>query len=273
MAFFNLPLLREFRDRFQDNENAVEVLQRQMRNAAAEIAVSRWPDRLNELLKLLKPRKVIGREKVRLGARADGGYVLLDDLSAVPLAYSLGIEKEVTWDLEIVRRGVPVRQYDFSIKCEPVAHPLIKFFRLRVEDIKDLQMPETKGQLLKIDIEGSEWSFFDSASTVELERFDQIVGEFHDFDLYHDSEWWARTLRVLKKLETTHQLIHVHGNNCYKECIFWTGKMDLPFCLELTYVLRSKYKFEETTEPLPGPYDYPNYADKKDFDLNALTRN
>ena len=57
-----------------------------------------------------------------------------------------------------------------------------------------------------MDIEGSEFNWIDSMTETELDNFSQIVLEVHwPFDIYR--------MNMLKKLNKTHYIIHIHGNN------------------------------------------------------------
>ena len=57
-----------------------------------------------------------------------------------------------------------------------------------------------------MDIEGSEFNWIDSMTELELEKFSQIVLEVHwPFDIYR--------MNMLKKLNKSHYIIHIHGNN------------------------------------------------------------
>jgi hypothetical protein len=65
--------------------------------------------------------------KVRVGCDRDGGYVMLDDFRNVNSCYSVGIGPEVSWDLDMARRGLPVFQYDHTVKEPPVKHDKLIF--------------------------------------------------------------------------------------------------------------------------------------------------
>ena len=80
---------------------------------------------------LLTPMNVLGKEKVRLGAKYDGGYITIDPEIKKEndgIAYSFGISTYDPWSLEMVKRGYNVYQYDGFIKNGPYIHPMIYFF-------------------------------------------------------------------------------------------------------------------------------------------------
>ena len=85
-----------------------------------------------ELARMLKPHAPLGKHKRRFGGRNDGGYVLIDDFSGIDHALSFGIDHNVSWDLDLARRGIPVTQYDHTIDRSPSEHPRIAFVRKKI---------------------------------------------------------------------------------------------------------------------------------------------
>ena len=263
-----LPFIREIAGKFARTDNRQYEVERDLRLLSAEMYFPRKAAQLRSLFVLLKPRKVIGINKIHVGAERDGGYVMLDDFASVSGAYSLGIADDVSWDLEMAKRNIKVEQFDYSITKSPLAHPLFTFSQKKISKVSDiLRGPETQ-RILKLDIEGSEWSFFETASPEELRSFTQIVGEFHYFSFYYKPEWQLLALRALQNLSKTHQLIHIHGNNGGHA--FWADNILIPDLIELTFVLRSEYRFEDTDETFPGALDFPNDPGKDDYQLGPL---
>ena len=66
------------------------------------------PDRQLCLYHLLVPKKVIGKERILIGRRMDGSYVILDDFKNVRVAYSFGIRREIQFDKNLADRGIDV---------------------------------------------------------------------------------------------------------------------------------------------------------------------
>jgi hypothetical protein len=137
-----------------------------------------------------------------------------------------------------------------------------------VTRLDDILVSREPRQILKIDIEGSEWEFFANAGPVELAVFHQIVGEFHDFNRFFDPAWQRIACRALQRINETHQLIHLHGNN--STGYFLVDDVRVPALMELTFVLRSAYRFEATDETFPGPLDSPNTSRLEDIPLAPL---
>ena len=178
---------------------------------------------LNEFI---NPKKVVGKHKIRIGNKGDGGYVLLDDFDNITIAYSLGISNEVSFDKELADRNIDIFMYDHTIKNLPYKNPKFHWKKIRLtgrttikkenmksldELISDNGHSHEQNMILKFDIESSEWELFKSLSSNNLKQFKYIVGEFH----FTDSEN-INYYKILKKIQNTHQVFHLHCNNCGK---------------------------------------------------------
>jgi hypothetical protein len=238
--------------------------------------------RITELLALLKPHDVTAHHKVRLGGDHDCGYVMLDDFEAVETALSLGIGGDATWDMALAERGVRVLQFDDTIENSPSSHERCTFFRKRIvpseeadagtttiAGVLDEHVPPNDDHLiLKMDIESSEWDVFDALTGDVVDRFRQIVCEFHDFHRIIEADWRDRALRVLAKLRETHAVVHVHGNN-FRPTIS-IGDMPIPDVIELTFVRCGSYSVTPALADFPGPLDSPNDSSRLDYYLGSF---
>jgi hypothetical protein len=258
--FFPQHDIRVLRNELGKQREQIYVLRRQVEYITSYLPG--YGDKVRELFVHLQPMKANEAGKVRIGAPIDGGYVMIDDFKGVAQAYSLGIGREASWDMDMAKRGIRVEQFDPTVTHAPERHALLHFQQRAVERISELCGNDGQRRILKIDIEGYEWEMFDAASEAELQQFDQIVGEFHRFDRFQDKNYFDRLERVFAKLNRTHQLIHIHGNNYSAD--FWTGKTYLAVDIELTFASRSRYTFSETKETFPGALDAPCDASKFD---------
>jgi Anp1/Methyltransferase FkbM domain len=232
-----------------------------------------------ELLSYFTPRKVVGYTKIRVGRAGDGGYVMVNDFAGVTVAISAGIEYDVSWDEEIAGRGIDVYQFDHTVDGPPAANNRFHFFRRRIasdatadsENIKSClaKIPISEGHLIiKFDIEGAEWEVFDNAADDDLLRFSQIVVEFHGFSKVTDSDWRERAARVLAKLRSIFEVVHVHGNNFSPLQV--VANVPFPDVVEVTFVNRSMYQFKESTEVFPTSIDRPNDERRADIFLGSM---
>ena len=121
-----------------------------------------------------------------------------------------------------------------------------------------------------MDIEGYEWDVIENIDIDTLSHFSQIVLEMHWFlskDL-KPSGLENKILFSLDKLNATHQLVHIHGNNASPilrnpqngQPIFtppgiMRSGMVLPNSMECTYLRKDKYKFKESKRFFPTSLD------------------
>ncbi len=229
---------------------------------------------------------IAGAKYRRVGRANDGGYVMLDDLvpQNIDAAYSFGINDDVSWDEAIAELGIEVYMYDHTIKRLPKRNPRFHFFKVGVTGDpaeKGLQTlgnlvvknghQNSKNLILKMDIEGYEWSVFEETSSEVIGLFSQIVIELHGLNPSSSKADLSKVLSVLNKINQTHQSIHIHGNG---HCsISWLGELALPHVLEVTYIRRSDYadRLIENTRTFPTEIDQPTFPWLSDVPLRAFT--
>ena len=237
-------------------------------------------ERLQSLVRLMRPRRALRTAKVRLGGPYDGGYVCLDDFKSVSTALSFGTGTDVAWDIAMGDKGIVVHQFDHTVAASPVAHVNFRFYRRRIaattagencsieSAVSRSGSPKPLSVILKIDIEGDEWPVFGATSPETLMTFSQVICEFHHFDRIADADWYGQALAVLGKLNDKFAVVHVHGNNC--GALLGVGNVRFPDNLEVSYASRAKYEFAETDEVFPGALDAPNEPMLPDYDLGRF---
>lgn len=219
-------------------------------------------------LRLLEPHDVIGASKRRFGGDYDGGYVMLDDIACTRTALSLGIGPDVSWDIDMVRRGLHVIQFDHTVDRPPQNNPQFVFHRARVvgrrqspEDVtlsEILARPEfaaEKDFIAKMDIEGCEWDVLAQTDTAALARIRQLAIEFHDVRSFVEPAWRGTALTALDNLMTTHVCIHVHGNNWGPFTVI--GGIPFPNVFEASFVRRGDHTFVPSKAVFPTDLDRP----------------
>ena len=118
---------------------------------------------------------------------------------------------------------------------------------------------------LKIDIEGGEYPWLLQIDESQLNKFKQIVIEFHGIT---DDGWncnYNDKIKCLEKLSKTHYIIHAHGNN------YGPVVNNIPDVIELTYVNKNYFNTvpELNTISLPiDNLDFPNNSNSNDINLN-----
>ena len=228
------------------------------------------------------PARAVGLSKRRIGAETDGGYVMLDDMSRPCIVLSLGVGHDASWDCQMADLGAVVHQYDHTVQPPAGQPPSIVFHPKRIVDVADgsgVTLEEAMSALddgntsrpaiLKLDIEGSEWSVLDAVSSRVLNRFDQIICEYHDLGEAVDPAWFERACRVVDKIQHQFQTVHVHGNNNGQ--IISVGGVSFPSVLEVTYASRGRYRFQPTNERFPTGLDRPNNPERPDLWLGSFS--
>jgi hypothetical protein len=248
-------------------------------NARSPLSEQQKQTQAMTVAKALEPKRVVGHGKVRVGRNHDGGYIHVDDFAKVDAALSFGIADDASWDLDMAQRNIRIQQFDYSIDKSPVDHPLITFHKiciaekdgpgaLSLDTIAGQYLVDTQRAILKIDIEGHEWPVFLATKLETLEKFAQIVCEFHGFNLLHDENAYRYMIAALRKLREVFEVVHVHGNNALPFAVI--GNVVLPCLLEVTFANRRYYEFEETNEVFPTPLDQPNLPNRPDMRLGCF---
>jgi hypothetical protein len=286
------PLLAELRERLVHIEDKMDRALYE-RDKDKQIIPAITPEIVNmpnprlqifarQIFSLLRPQDAVGKRLVRKGRDFDGGYIMLDHALENATAYSLGINDDASWDLDMAMLGCDVFQYDHTIDKFPIAHPKFHSFRVGIcelptddpnlktidELIRINKHPDHRDMILKMDIEGAEWKVLEYISETTLARFSQIVLELHLLSHVDDIHRLRRILNGLEKLNRTHQVIHVHANNCGR--IALVAGVLLPDSLEVTLVRKTDHSFSECRKIFPTELDMPCNHAAADFFLGAL---
>lgn len=217
---------------------------------------------------------------IRVGRDNDGGYTMVDDFAGVKNVYSCGINDDVSWDLDFLNRrneNVDIFMYDHTIDQLPQEHESFHFFKTGISGVYDSTHPELDtiprlisknghqddyNMILKMDIEGSEYDMLETIDVDTLNHFTQIIMEIH-WLLNINNE--NKISFCLDKLNATHQLVYIHGNNCVDHIN--RGGLVLPDVVECTYLRRDKYNFIESKRFFPTALDQPCTVNRPEINL------
>lgn len=274
-----IPGISHLLARFYSLENAISRLERQFSNSLQNDFIRENQICLDDyhvytyfknVRSHLKVMDLTDTEKkyIRVGEQdVDGGYVMLDSFQN-SIAYSFGICDDVSWDADMANRGLEVFMYDHTIKKLPHSHKNFHFYKTGIlgdpedscynmktmNELIELNGHTEKNNLiLKMDVEGWEWEFLYHANESTLNQFSQMVFEFHDLTnpaLAH------KIIPALKKLNNSHQLVHVHANNLHPA--YYLGDTMLPPVLEVTYLRKKDHNFTESNRFFPQQIDVQN---------------
>lgn len=210
-------------------------------------------------------------EKQRLGKSYDGGYIYIK----VPnVSYNLllagGISNDISFEEAFINifPNVKAHAFDGTINKLPKNNNKITFTKKNIgsennENFTNLHslIDANEDIFVKMDIEGGEIPWIRSLNDNQLNKFSQIVMEFH-------APFSHKEIEVFDKLNKNHYLVHFHANNC---CGVRTHQnVIIPNVFECTY-LHKKY-FKEppqlNNEKIPSNIDMRNLVNKPEIELN-----
>jgi hypothetical protein len=179
----------------------------------------------------------------RFGSENDGGYLLFNEIGLNTDLLSFGIGDNLDFEDGIAPQVNRILAFDGSIDKLP-KFVLGLEFRNKYVGVRTSNstvaiseiIPEMKSErlILKIDIEGAEWKVIGQLSDAHLERFDQIVGEFHGLSSMQRNEELVEKIHVLERLHSKFTLINSHPNNWSPYRVI--KGVPMPDAVELTFL-------------------------------------
>jgi len=202
-------------------------------------------------------------KKIRLGKDYDGGYIICEipDIE-YDLFISAGIDNDISFEEKFCEKYNTVNCYAFdgTIDDIKINNNNIKFIKKNIGITNDdnttnlLSLINNNNSLfLKMDIEGAEFKWLESLTEDQLNKFSQIVIEFH----------YPTSINVLSKINKLFYLVHFHGNNF---CGFGhINNVPVPNVFECTYVNKKYISIPNlNTKTLPIEIDMKNIKELVD---------
>ena len=229
----------------------------------------------SSIYQLLKPKSILGKNKVRIGDNKDGGYILLNDFNNIKIAYSFGISNEISFDKYLADKNIDIFMYDHTIERLPFQNKKFHWKKIGItgkigkennkktlnELIKENGHTNEKNMILKMDIEGEEWDVFNNISTDTLTQFKYIIIEFHFSD-----KIGGNYFKVFKKINMSHQIFHLHCNNAGSLIYFKDNIICSLF--EISFIIKEDNNFINNNDFFPiKNIDYKNNYKKIDINL------
>jgi len=202
--------------------------------------------------------------KRRIGCDYDGGYIISDIPNVTyDILISGGIAGDISFEQDLCKRyQIKCIGFDGTSYCSVKngSNKDIEIISKNIGDINDKNTTDLKDIIdkynnifIKMDIEGSELPWVRCLAEEELNRFSQIVMEFH-FPFSDEDKL------VFEKLNKSHVLVHFHGNNCPAGTVKFKGVI-IPNVFECTYINKKYLNLEVLTlndELIPSSIDMPN---------------
>jgi hypothetical protein len=216
--------------------------------------------------------------KIRNGIDSDGGYVFGELNEKYDCYISAGISDEESFSRDFINKYNMDKYnsygFDGTIQNYPYNYTdKITFIKKNINNFNDDSNTNLSDLInkynnifLKMDIEGGEYPWLLSIDEILLDKFKQIVIEFHGIT---NNGWGCKyedKIKCLQKLANTHYIIHAHGNN--------NGPVvnKIPDVIELTYVNKKYFDTvpELNKQNLPiKNLDYSNRINVSDINLNC----
>ena len=189
LTFENEILLKSFN--ISDKINLLKIIYNNNKDyyQGVENCLLNDPDSKLCIYHLLVPKKIIGKEKILIGGKRDGSYVILNDLKNIKVAYSFGIGKRTQFDAYLADRGIDVYMYDHTIKSLPYNNKKFHWKKIGIsgknnnnkllksfeELIIENGHTSEENMILKMDVEHSEWESLRDLPDKMLSQFKYIL--------------------------------------------------------------------------------------------------
>lgn len=216
---------------------------------------------LSSLIEILKP-VAINKRFIRLGANADGGYLLPDDLEGVAACFSPGVADCVKFEEACANLGMKIFLADKTIDHLPAENPNFNFSKSFIGSISDdsfLRLDEwvessglkpSEDLILQMDIEGYEYETLISASDMLMKRFRIIIIEFHGMHNLWNLPYFKLANAAFKRLLKSHSCVHIHPNNARGTTVI--EGIEIPKLMEFTFY--RKDRFQPNNQKLKFPH-------------------
>lgn len=221
-------------------------------------------------------------EKIRIGSDNDGGYIIVDLPTKYDCFISCGVNDDINFEEQFISKyGVTCEAFDGTISNIPKHVNNLIFNNINIgidntdktSNLKYL-IDKFTNIMLKMDIETFEFRWIDILTKEDLNKFKQIVIEFHfPFDDYslpnHDIPTSSDfKMNILKKISETHYLIHFHPNTAVGTKMYQNYKV--PNVFECTYIRKDcQNNIGYNNITIPHPLDMKNRVGDNEIYLSG----
>ena len=229
-----------------------------------------------EIISIFDLYTPLQKEFIRKGDNKDGGYVITNDLSDSDILFSIGVGDNISFDLDCENQVSKIVLVDDSVPDFRAPNDNYSLHRKKLGIIDDnlsitldklLNTYPSTDYILKIDIEEDEWKILSSLPMKTLNKFRQIIIEFHSiFDL---AELGSKQ-KTLSQLLATHFPVVAHPNNIGGYQII--GNQLFPNVLETTWLRRNSYEFMKGMDSRVLDLQKPNDPEKSDIWISWIYR-
>lgn len=244
-----------------------------IRNAALAVGVNVTKQTRNsdvrDLIELLKPLDC-GKDLVRIGGGADGGYLLPDDLDGIEYCFSPGVGSLSDCESHLATLNIRSFLADYSVDSLPIHRPEFTFDRkfvganntetsFTLESWKNKYLPNYTGDLLlQMDIEGSEYEAIISTPVDLLDDFRIMVIEFHFLEKIFDPFVYRIYRACFERILKNFHVAHIHPNNLCGS-VRMSG-IEIPRMMEFTFYNKKRVSGTKRRANFPHALDRDNVS-------------
>jgi len=245
---------------------------------------------LNELIVYKSPV-----EKIRIGPKFDGGYVVCCLLGGYDTFISGGIGNNIEFEKHFLSMmpQLSCLAFDGTVSGIPQSVDRLSFIKMNLGETNTSNttnllyfMHGVKDAFIKIDIEGNEFKLLPSMiENGDMSKVKQLILEIHTpQDIKLHPKYYGDSLKnitddimfnMLKMINKTHSLVHLHGNSSVGSYINDDGVL-IPKVIECTFVRKSEFpnfNWTISDENIPSKLDYPNTHNSSEITLKGFPFN
>lgn len=221
--------------------------------------------KLLNFLYTLKPYRT-NNALIRLGEDNDGGYLIPNDLKGITGCFTAGVGDKVKFEHDLAEMGIECFMADYSVAEPPISHKKFKFLKkfinneymnnsININDFINKNKKLPGDYILKIDIEGDEYSVLTNILDANLQKMRIIIFEIHEFTDILNSKGFVLISNLFKKLQKNHTIVHIHPNN-NSPSIKFSNKLELFDCMEITMLRNNRILHKEPESKFPNKLDH-----------------
>jgi hypothetical protein len=234
-----------------------------------------------QLIRSLRSRSC-ARPLIRIGAAADGGYLIPDDLDGIEYCFSPGVNVIASFEDQLADLNIKSFLADHSVSAAPLQRSEFLFDQKHV-GANNTETSMTLGawkdkylagygqdMILQMDIEGGEYEAILSTPDEVLKQFRIIVLEVHWLERLFDPFAFRIMSACFQKLLSQFYVVHLHPNNC-GGCVRKEG-IEVPHVMEITFYNRGRAPPGPPSTAFPHPLDADNCPRLPSLPLPACWR-
>ena len=203
---------------------------------------------------------------IRLGEESDGGYLIPNDLEDIKGCFTAGVGDKAKFELDLADKGITCFMADYSVTGPPISHKNFNFIKkfiknengnysINIDEWINKNKHLSYDYILKIDIEGDEYSVLTNISKKNLLQMRIIIFEIHEFTDVLNPKGFILTNNLFKKLLESHTIVHINPNN-NSPSIKFSKKLELYDCMEITMLRNDRILQKEPEDNFPHKLDH-----------------